>query len=135
MAKKNVKIPRGPFPVYKDLGEGIQKTNELLFSMISGGRCLAFTEFLADDAVYGLTDVPEGTLYALIVVEVIPGYGGSNDILSRYRQDGVDPTFDSGMPMGHLGVVEIKGADNLKAFRITTATPGFGHIVRVEYYG
>jgi hypothetical protein len=105
--------------------------------MISGGRCLGYTEFLAVDGVSkGLTNIPEGTLYALIVAEVMPGYGGANDILVRYRQDGVDPAIDSsGMPLGHLGVVEIKGADNLAAFKVISATAGFDQIIRVEYYG
>lgn len=135
MAKKNSTAPRGPFPEYKTLGPAIKDTNDLLFSMITGGKCLGYQKLSVGDAAVGLT-VPEGALYCQLIQEVDPTYADSKLVITRFRQDGVNPTTENGMPLGQNGVVEIKGPDNMKKFRVISATnPGYTHPISIEYYG
>ena len=81
-------------------------------------------------------NVPEGALYALIVCEA--------DILAsdktrvvRFKQfDTVynPPSTYAGIPLGDLGVVEIKGKKNMEGFLATGINNGEYHLLRIEYY-
>ena len=122
-----MKIPRLPFH---------NVIAELLHGLITGGECIGYEEIYVYYPYTISLNVPNGALYALIVCEA--------DILSsdktkviRFKQ--IDPITNpptpySGVPLGDLGVVEIKGKKNLEDFRATGINGGEYHLLRIEYY-
>lgn len=122
-----MKIPRLPFH---------NVLAELLYSLITGGECIGYEDLYVYAPYTFQFTIPEGTLYALIVCEA--------DLLSadksrvvRFKQFDTTTTPPSpyvGIPLGDLGVVEIKGKKNLENFRVTGINGGEYHLLRIEYY-
>ncbi len=122
-----MKIPRLPFH---------NVLAELLYSLITGGECIGYQDlYVYAPFTFSLT-IPEGTLYALIVCEADALAVDKNKVV-RFKQFDTamnPPNPYVGMPLGDLGVVEIKGKKNLEDFRVTGITNGEYHLLRVEYY-
>lgn len=122
-----MKIPRLPFH---------NVLAELLYSLIIGGECIGYEDlYVYAPYTFQLT-VPEGALYALIVCEADVISTDKTKVI-RFKQ--LDPNLTTvnpyaGVPLGDLGVVEIKGKKNLENFRATGINNGEYHLLRIEYY-
>lgn len=126
-----MKIPKTPYV------NDVQA--QLLYVLLTGGECIGYEEINIDDSAPQGLHIPAGTIYALLVCESSnsPSLADKSRVI-RYKQiDTLNnpPNFLNGMPLGDLGVVEIKGENNLAAFQAISITPGFTHILKVEYYG
>ncbi|WP_113636108.1 hypothetical protein [Nubsella zeaxanthinifaciens] len=69
---------------------------------------------------------------ALITLEAAPG-ADRDEVLARFWQDGTHPTNSRGLPLKHMGVIEVRGFENVKNFRIITADDN-AHILQVQYF-
>ncbi len=78
--------------------------------------------------------IPIGAQYALLVVEASPTIPDKSKVL-RFWEDGSLPTATSGIPMGELGVYEVKGKENMQRFRIIGIEAFYGHSVQIQYFG
>ena len=122
-----MKIPRLPFH---------NVLAELLYSLIIGGECIGYQDLYVNAPYSFSLTIPQGAVYALIVCEA--------DVLSadktkvvRFKQfDTMNnpPASTVGIPLGDLGVVEIKGKMNLANFQATGIRTGEYHLLRIEYY-
>lgn len=123
-------------------------TNDLLAGMLWGGKCIGYRQLnVTDVAAVGFDNIPDpdaggpltagipaGAKYAICVLEA-----GVADVdkarVARFRTDAINPTAAVGMPVGDNGSFEIKGSDNLAAFRIIGINAGVTHVLRIEFYG
>lgn len=83
-----------------------------------------------NDAVSKLTP-PAGANNAEIVLEQASAAGDS--IVCRVWFDGTDPKSDEGIRMGDLDDLVLKGAENLRKFRIIQVETGT-HKLFVQYF-
>lgn len=122
-----MRIPRLPFH---------NVLAELLYSLIIGGECIGYEEVYVFAPFVSQLTVPEGAVYALIVCEADVNASDKTRVI-RYKQfDTINnpPYAFYGMPLGDLGVVEIKGKKNLQDFRASGIVTGEYHLLKVEYY-
>jgi hypothetical protein len=77
---------------------------------------------------------PDGAQYALIIVEASPGVPDKSKVI-RFKEDGSYLSSYYGMPLGDLGVYEVKGKENMQRFQMIGIEPYYGHQVNVQYYG
>lgn len=137
LAPKLSKIITPPFNIPSDL-KGFETIANLLSAILTGGSCIGFESIDVIDSDLSSLSIPTGTVYALIVCESDPAYTLDKSKLIRIKQFDTDtdpPTAEIGMPMGELGVIEIKNFENLKEFRAISIDAGFTHKLSVEYYG
>jgi hypothetical protein len=113
--------------------------SDLLLSLLLQGECVGSEQITINEVVASQLTIPKEALYALIVCTADPSpFLADKSWVINYKQyDTLDqpPNFFIGMPLGHLGVLEVKGKENMEAFRAISVTPGFFHTLRVEYYG
>jgi hypothetical protein len=69
---------------------------------------------------------------AMITLEAASG-ANKDDVLARFWQDGTHPSNTNGLPLKHMGVIEIRGTENVKNFRIITADDK-PHTINVQYF-
>ncbi len=123
-----MKIPKIPY-VNDVLGQ-------LLYVLLTGGECSGYEEIPVNASQPFALNVPEGTVYALVVCEADPTHPVKTKVV-RYKQSDTQnnpPSASVGLPLGELGVVEIKGTSCLNAFRAIGIDNGYTHLLRVEYY-
>ena len=123
-----MKIPKIPF-VNDVLGQ-------LLYVLLTGGECSGYEEISVNASLPVALNIPEGAVYALVVCEADTTHPTKTKVI-RYKQldtENNPPNASIGMPLGELGVVEIKGTLSMNAFRAVGIDDGYTHILRVEYY-
>lgn len=76
--------------------------------------------------------VPEYAVSAMIVVET--DANAKNQRAVRFKENGTDPTSNSGIGLGDNDIYNITGPHNLKQFRCIATEDGITHILRVQYY-
>ena len=120
-----MKIPSLPF--HNVLGD-------LLYALFFQGECLGYAslEVTRDDIVS--LSVPVHARYAMLVLECDPNQD-NKDLVVRFREDGEEPGPDEGMPLGDLGVYEVKGIENMQRFRVLGIEIGKRHKLRIQYFG
>jgi hypothetical protein len=69
---------------------------------------------------------------ALITLEAAQG-ADKDEVLARFWQDGTHPTNSRGLPLKHMGVIEVRGFQNVKNFRIITADDR-AHTLQIQYF-
>ncbi len=69
---------------------------------------------------------------AMIVLEAAEG-ADKDEVLARFWQDGTHPSNVKGLPLKHMGVIEIRGQENVKNFRIVTADDR-SHTINIQYF-
>lgn len=121
-----MKIPRLPFH---------NVVAELLYSLIFGGECIGYEELYVYAPYTFKPTIPEGAVYALMVCEADDLATDKTKVI-RYSTAGASFPLGSynGMPLGELGVIEIKGRKNLENFRATGIRNYEYHVLRIEYY-
>lgn len=120
-----MRIPRLPFH---------NVIAELLYTLFFQGDCIAYATMLVDDGnAIGLT-VPFNARYAVIVVESHTSQFNKDRVL-RFREDGNLPESDEGMPLGDMGVYEVKGTVNMSKFLIIGVEAGLQHKIRIQFFG
>lgn len=87
---------------------------------------------LKDGAVISLT-VPEEAVSALVMIEADPESERPNRIL-RFKENGSDPTLDSGFSLGDNDVYHICGHPNLKLFRAIGIDATKIHWIRIQFF-
>jgi len=78
--------------------------------------------------------VPSAAIAATIAVE-----NDDNQVLNktrvvRFKINGKNPSSESGIALGDNDIFELKGIQNLKAFRVVGIHKGVKSILRVQYY-
>ncbi len=105
-----------------------------LYALFFQGECIGSQTF----SVYWYSPVtltiPEGAQYALVVVEAAPGTSDTSRVI-RFREDGSFPDAVNGIPLGDLGVYEVKGKENMQRFKMIGIEAFLGHTVQVQYFG
>lgn len=69
---------------------------------------------------------------AMIVLEAAAG-ADKDAVLARFWQDGTHPSNVKGLPLKHMGVIEIRGQENVRNFRIITADDR-PHTINIQYF-
>lgn len=131
----------------KGIDEGMALLANMLYGQFTGGRCVGGDVIDISDAEIHELIVPAGSISALIVLTcddasiatLTPEQSANMAMFSqtdtRVNEVLIVPMLH--MPMGHMGVVEIKGTDNMKNFRIKLSpnqTGVTGQKVRVEFF-
>ena len=78
-------------------------------------------------------NIPQGAQYALIVVEAAPTASDKSRVI-RFREDGNAPDARNGIPLGDLGVYEVKGKENMLGFRAIGIQAFLIHTIQVQYF-
>ena len=52
----------------------------------------------------------------------------------RFKENGSDPSANSGIALGDNDLYEITGRWNLESFRVIGVEAGKSHVLRVQYY-
>ena len=76
--------------------------------------------------------VPEYAVSAMIVVET--DANAKNQRAVRFKENGTNPTSNSGIGLADNDIYNITGQDNLTQFRCIATEDGVKHILRVQYY-
>jgi hypothetical protein len=95
---------------------------------------VGYDTLVVDSANVGTLTIPENARYALLVVESDANQN-NRDIVLRFREDGEDPTTEEGMPLGDLGVYEVKGTENMQRFKIVGIEQERIHKIRIQFFG
>ncbi|MBT34017.1 MAG: hypothetical protein CMO01_30510 [Thalassobius sp.] len=90
-----------------------------------GNQTLAFDELQEKNLT-----IPENTILAEIVMEA----GNRAEISARFTENGEAPTAENGLPLNHLSILEVKGA-NLQNFQVIGIHTGITHFLKIEYFG
>lgn len=120
---------------------GRQELNADKLALQNGGfnKCLGYEKITITDEVVKTLKVPKNANQAIIVPI------GPNTLTSAEKEivlwwtenKGTTPTTGpngTGMPLGHLGLVEIKGVLNLRNFKMIGYSEAKSISVRVQYY-
>lgn len=92
-------------------------------------KAIAYQKLTVTDTAVGLA-VPSGALRAVLGFLAHPD--STLEICARFREDGQAPTTERGMPLAHMGSLEVVGA-NLATFSIVS-TDTFTHELNIQYY-
>lgn len=107
---------------------------ELLYTLFFQGECMGYVTLeVSDSNAVGLS-IPDNARYAILVVESHTSQF-NKDIVVRFREDNITPDADSGMPLGDMGVYEIKGTSNMARFSLIGTEAGLQHKVRIQFFG
>jgi hypothetical protein len=120
-----MRIPKLPF--HNVIGD-------LLYTLFFQGECVGYDTLVVDNANIGTLTIPEDARYAMLVVESDANQN-NKDIVLRFREDGEEPTADDGIPLGDLGVYEVKGIENMQRFKIVGIEQERIHKIRIQFFG
>ena len=85
-----------------------------------------------DTEVVQLT-IPENAISATISIEA-DGSATEKSRVVRFKENGSDPSANSGIALGDNDLYEITGLLNLESFRVIGVEVGKSHVIRVQYY-
>lgn len=121
-------------------------THNLLYGLLMGGDAIGFEKLViqSDTESVKLHQIPNGTKYAQVVLEA-DSTSQKQDLCCRFLEcpqayNENQSTYleqissAAGMPMGHLGIYEIKDIENLKNFRIINTEPDKSNVLMVQYF-
>lgn len=89
-----------------------------------------YEDILFENDTVQLLNFPKQAVSATIMVEQLSGVTGG--ILVRFKENGSDPSGDTGFGLGHQDVFEVHGAANLALFRAVSLVERV--VLRVQYY-
>ena len=118
-------IPKQPF--YNVIAD-------LLYTLFFQGDCVKYDIMIVDDAQVQTLVIPQHARYAVIVVEANTSQF-NKDLVVRFREDGDYPEPSIGMPLGDMGVYEVKGNTNMNRFKVIGIEPGLQHTIRIQFFG
>lgn len=124
-----MRIPKGPF-------QGA--TNALLYALLMGGDCMEYRKILVAYDQVSTLDPPEGTQYAMIILEaeldpLDPDL--SKPVVRICESASIEASSSVGMPVSHLSIIDIKGEKNLENFTASGIENGKLHTLHVQFYG
>jgi hypothetical protein len=92
-----------------------------------------YEDLEVDDTEAKPLTVPEGAVSASVFFEV--DASATNKLRAlRYKENGTDPTANSGQAFGDGDVLELFGKTSLDNFKVIGIEAGKTHILRVQYY-
>ncbi|HSZ72479.1 MAG TPA: hypothetical protein VK750_07360 [Cytophagaceae bacterium] len=107
---------------------------EMLYALFFQGDCLKYVSKTINDSQVIHLEIPDNARYAVIVIESqVTQF--NKDIVVRFREDGHDPDASNGMPLGDMGVYEVKGTNNMSRFKMIGVEANLTHQVRIQYFG
>jgi hypothetical protein len=121
--------------------------HNLLYALLMGGDAIGFERLIINSDVVPvkLAEIPENARYAQVILEVDPNSAvlekACRFLEAPAKFDKVSGLYTEqlstaqGMPLGHLGIYEIKDAENLKNFRILNLETGKTNLLMVQYFG
>ena len=105
-----------------------------LHALFFQGECIGAETLSVSWNVPLSLNIPLGTQYALIVVEAAPTSIDKSRVI-RFREDGSNPDARNGIPLGDLGVYEVKGKENMLGFRAIGIQAFLIHTLQIQYFG
>lgn len=118
-----MKIPKLPFH---------NVIADLLYTIFFQGECIGTMSIYVSDWPMPMF-YPAEARYAIIVAEADPAQTDKN-VIVRFREDGYDPNPSGGMPLGHMGVYEVRGKENMERIRFVGTEPGRNTLLQVQFY-
>ena len=104
-----------------------------LHTLFFQGECIGSETITVYSYFASQLTIPVGAQYALIVVEAAPAVADKSKVL-RFWEDGSFPTASFGIPLGELGVYEVKGKENMNNFAMIGIEAFYSHSVQVQYF-
>jgi len=98
------------------------------------GECIGVETISVYSYYFAQLTIPQGAQYALIVVEASASTTDKSRVL-RFWEDGSNPSQYFGIPLGDLGVYEVKGKENMQRFKMIGIEAFNVHTVQVQYFG
>ena len=77
--------------------------------------------------------IPENAISATISIEADTSVTDKTRVI-RFKENGSDPSANSGIALGDNDLYEITGRWNLESFRVIGIEAGKSHVLRVQYY-
>lgn len=121
-----MKIPIPPFH---------EVNSQLLLALLTGGDCLQYNNVPVNDTQVTTLSPVSGTVYALIVVEADPTTMDKSKVIRFSEMQATIVSAINGLPLGDLGVYEVKGMSNLQNFKAIGIEAGKSHTLRIQYFG
>lgn len=121
-------------------------THNLLYGLLMGGDAIGFERLVVNSDIESvkLMQIPSTAKYAQVVLEA-DSTSQKQDLCCRFLECSfqyIESTgsyqnllsASAGMPLGHLGIYEIKDIENLKNFRIINTEPNKSNVLMVQYF-
>ena len=108
--------------------------SDLLYTLFFQGECIAYQTMIVDSSIAIGLNIPDKARYVVLVVECHTSQF-NKDLVLRFCEDGQTPEANHGMPLGNLGLYEVKGNTNMSRFRIIGVEIGLEHTVRLQFFG
>jgi len=126
-----------------------QVIEEMIFNIMMGGEALAYETITVDDTAIKTLVLPTSTTwvgkfkYAQIIVEADTTTTAKSKAIRFLECDKTPANLTisltelkaKGMPLGDMGVYEVKGLENLAHFKFVGLEAGKVHSLRIQYYG
>jgi len=77
--------------------------------------------------------IPENAISATISIESDASVTDKSRVI-RFKENGSNPSANSGIALGDNDLYEITGRWNLESFRVIGIEAGKNHVLRVQYY-
>ena len=92
-----------------------------------------YEDLAVTDAEVAQLTVPENAISATISIEADASVTDKSRVI-RFKENGSDPSANSGIALGDNDLYEITGRWNLESFRVVGVEAGKIHILRIQYY-
>ena len=92
-----------------------------------------YEDLTVTDAEAKSLTVPEDAVSATISIEAAVSVTDKSRVI-RFKENGSDPSVNSGIALGDNDLYEITSRWNLESFRVIGIEAGKSHALRVQYY-
>lgn len=104
-----------------------------LRALFFGGECIGYQRLNVPGYLAVPLTIPPSAQYALCIAEANPLQADRTKVM-RFLENGSFPNAIDGMPLGDLGIYEIKGRENMQRFRVIGIDPFITQSLRIQYY-
>lgn len=92
-----------------------------------------YEDLSVNDTEVAQLTIPENAISATISIEADASVSDKARVI-RFKENGSDPSANSGIALGDNDLYEISGRWNLESFRAIGIEAGKSHVLRVQYY-
>jgi len=92
-----------------------------------------YEDLTVSDTEVAQLSVPENSISATISIEADATSTEKSRVV-RFKENGSDPSANTGIALGDNDLYEISGRWNLESFRIIGIEAGKSHVLRIQYY-
>lgn len=105
---------------------------DLIYMLFFQGECIGTFTMMIGSAPQTLPYLSEAK-YAILVAEA-DSHQVNKDVIIRFSEDGNQPSANAGMPIGHMGVYEVKGRENIERFCMIGTEEEMNTMVNIQFY-